>query len=377
MKIQRLGDRIVLLLLCGLLAEMQGIDTRIIMVEALIATIIACMGVYVTRKWILISVIILYLLISVFYPEFVMLYPVLFYELFWIWKEKTGRKHLILVQTAMAVWMISQSLHMGTLVAVWVLLLSVLSGWLWHGSNRLESLQRRYIVKEDNSTEQTRELKNKNRYLLETQNSEINAAMLQERNRIAREIHDNVGHMLSRGILMTGAMLTIAKEPAVKEGLEDLKDCLDEAMNNIRESVHDLHDESIDLERSIRGLLRDLPEYQVELEYDMSKETPREIKYCLIAVVKEGISNIIKHSNGDRITIAIIEHPAFYRLSVLDNGTIGKLNREQKQTGIGLVNIQDRVEQLAGALRITAKETGFQIYVTLPKKYDMEGREKK
>lgn len=70
---------------------------------------------------------------------------------------------------------------------------------------------------------------------------------LRERNRIAREIHDNVGHMLSRSILQMGALITIHKEEPLHGQLAGVGETLNQAMNSIRESVHDLHDESIDL----------------------------------------------------------------------------------------------------------------------------------
>ena len=55
-------------------------------------------------------------------------------------------------------------------------------------------------------------LQEKNKNLMEKQDYEIYLATLRERNRIAREIHDNVGHMPSRSILQMGALITIHKE---------------------------------------------------------------------------------------------------------------------------------------------------------------------
>ena len=68
-------------------------------------------------------------------------------------------------------------------------------------------------------------------------------ATLKERNRIAREIHDNVGHMLSRAILQMGALSTVYEEEPLHGQLLKVNDTLNLAMNNIRESVHDLHDD--------------------------------------------------------------------------------------------------------------------------------------
>lgn len=64
----------------------------------------------------------------------------------------------------------------------------------------------------DTDTELKLVMEQRNRELLEKQDNEIYLATLRERNRIAREIHDNVGHMLSRSILQVGALATIVRK---------------------------------------------------------------------------------------------------------------------------------------------------------------------
>ena len=102
---------------------------------------------------------------------------------------------------------------------------------------------------------------------------------MRERNRIAREIHDNVGHVLSRSILMTAACKTINKNDALDPLLGNLEESLNGAMNSIRSSVHDLHDDAVDLEDAIKGLVKDFTFCPVKLTYDMSRQIPREVKY--------------------------------------------------------------------------------------------------
>lgn len=94
----------------------------------------------------------------------------------------------------------------------------------------------------------------KNKALAEKQNSEIYAATLRERNRIAREIHDNVGHVLSRTILLTGAARAINKDQNLDSLLKGLDNSLNSAMDSIRSSVHDLHDDAVNLQETIKGL---------------------------------------------------------------------------------------------------------------------------
>lgn len=115
-------------------------------------------------------------------------------------------------------------------------------------------LQKEFIRIQDDDREYNRMLKLKNRYLIEKQDAQVYSATLKERNRIAREIHDNVGHLLSRALIQTGAVIAVSRDEQTKPLLLSIKETLDCAMNNIRNSVHDLHDESVDLEQTVREM---------------------------------------------------------------------------------------------------------------------------
>ena len=142
----------------------------------------------------------------------------------------------------------------------------------------------------DDITEKNLRLAEQNKRLFEAQDNEVHVATLTERNRIAREIHDNVGHMLTRSILQTGALQIINKDEKLKELLAELKSTLDGAMTSIRESVHDLHDDSIDLKRVLSemadGVNADTAgsHFDVTLQYDAGDYIPGEIKLCVAGI---------------------------------------------------------------------------------------------
>lgn len=238
----------------------------------------------------------------------------------------------------------------------------ILAFALQRNTSFFEKLVRESMKMQDDSREHSLLLAERNKTLLANQDYEIYTATLKERNRIAREIHDNVGHILSRSILIVGALRAVSKEEAVRPMLENLDISLNSAMNSIRNSVHDLHDESVDLEESIRGLLRDFTFCSASLQYDMGREVPREVKYCFISITKEALSNVIRHSNAQCVQILMREHPALYQLCIQDNGT----NIIRKESGIGLKNMLERVQSLKGNIQITTLN-GFRIFITLPK----------
>lgn len=229
---------------------------------------------------------------------------------------------------------------------------------------KYDKLYEEFVRTKDNDREYSMALKAKNQYLIEKQDAQIYSATLKERNRIAREIHDNVGHLLSRSLLQMGAVLAVNKDENLKPMLLGVKDTLNSAMSSIRSSVHDLHDESVDLKQNIEEILSEMQDYAVHFEYDVQDELPRELKYCMIAIVKEASSNIIKHSNADMVDIVLREHPAFYQLMIHDNG---KSAAKSDGMGIGLENMQQRVEAFAGRLEIN-REAGFKIFIHIPKK---------
>ena len=259
---------------------------------------------------------------------------------------------------------------------------------LYGRTRRLNELEQEYKRVRDDSRELM--LEKKNQDLLEKQDTEVYLATLKERNRIAREIHDNVGHMLSRSILMVGALKTVNQAENLKVPMEQLDQTLNEAMTNVRQSVHDLHDESVNLKEVMESLAEEFRFCPVQLTYDMGYDIPKEIKYSFIAITKEALNNVMRHSNANEVKILAREHPGLYQLIIEDNGTLderirpngdreeyaekesaGKTGNTRKTentecSGIGIKNMKKRVRILGGTIQIQ-KENGFRIFITVPK----------
>ncbi len=268
-----------------------------------------------------------------------------------------------------------------TTPSLMILLIFVLSFYLAHQRRQHDMLRQRILTFRDDSVEKEMNLKQQNRQILENQDSQVHIATLQERNRIAREIHDNVGHMLSRSILQVGAMIAICKDETLKPHLSSLKETLDTAMTSIRSSVHDLHDESVDLSQALHNLADNFSFCEISLDCELSKQIPKDVKYAFLAITKEALNNTMKHSNATKVSVTVKEHPGFYQLLIEDNGTgassafvAGNTSaggppsfNARAESGIGLSNMQQRVDALGGILHITT-DNGFRIFVSVPKK---------
>ena len=209
-----------------------------------------------------------------------------------------------------------------------------LAVWLSYKTIRLETGEKQIRKLRDDDEEQRQKLNRQNEQLLEARDRELVTAQLAERNRIAREIHDNVGHTLSRALLQTGALLAIHKEEPIHTELSGVRETLDSAMNSIRSSVHDLHDSSVDLEGTVRQIAEPLQEaFSVTIDIDVSEDIPRELKYGIIGILREAVSNILRHSRNDTVQIGVLEHPGFYQIVVHDYLSPDGSRRSQPVTG--------------------------------------------
>lgn len=224
--------------------------------------------------------------------------------------------------------------------------------------------EKNFIHLQDAATEHDLLLQKSNQRLKEAQDANIYMATIQERNRIAREIHDNVGHLLTRSLLQTGAIETINQDENLALAIKSLQDTLNTAMTRIRESVHDMHDEAVNLETALKNLAEEVSAFPIHLTYDCKPAINKTIKYAFIAIAKEAINNAIKHSNCTEMSILLREHPSFYQFVIQDNGT--KISMEKDPSGIGLTNMQERIREVNGTMKIST-EHGFRIYITIMK----------
>ena len=306
-----------------------------------------------------------------FYPTAITLFPVVMYDI------ARSRNYIAagLAAGILVSGLFSPNFEIGMIF--YIMLSVVVSVVMCACTEERLYIKREYRSLRDDTEEQSSKLQKKNAELIRARDTEIYNAQLSERNRIAREIHDNVGHTLSRAILQMGALLAIHKEEPIHSELEGVRTTLDDAMNNIRASVHDLHDDSIDVKASINQMASELQgKYNVHVELDINSDTPRPVKYALIGITKECISNIMKHSRNTDVDIRLNEHPSMYQLIIHDYSLqdsqkkqINELpdkNNGASDYGMGLESIRTRVESVNGNLTIT-NDNGYRVFVTVPR----------
>lgn len=230
-----------------------------------------------------------------------------------------------------------------------------------------EATRQRLYVLRDDLQEKVGELRASNARLLETQDHETRAAALSERTRIAREIHDTVGHLLTRLVLQTKALqLAHRDEPAVVAELGGVNVTLNEALDSMRRSVHALSDEGEDLATSLNVLGSRCGIENVAVRCTLDREPPPAISRCLIAVAREALTNAARHGRADSARVVLAEYPVFWQITIGNDGAAPAPERLHNASGMGLRSMRERIESLGGVLRITTSPR-FTVFATLPK----------
>ena len=190
--------------------------------------------------------------------------------------------------------------------------------------------------------------------------------ILAERNRISGSLHNSIGHTLSAGILQVNALKYISNQQEVKDSLNILQNSLENGMTEIRECLHDMHNDSFNLQTGLEELVENTKKPKIQLTYKVDS-IPYELKYDIFSIVKESLSNTIKHSGASELNLSVLEHVGFYSLIIKDNGR-GFSGKEIKNLnyGIGLKVIVDLVEKHRGIIKFYS-ENGFKTHIIFPK----------
>ena len=223
-------------------------------------------------------------------------------------------------------------------------------------------LEKRYRDFTIDSKEKQLKLQSENERLIEAQDKGIELAISNERNRIARDIHDGVGHIISRTILQIGAILITEKDIKKKEPLEKVKASLDESMRELRRSLHNLQEDTINLKEELEKIINKYTFSEIVFNYSIEEIKNLNFNYSIIYIVNESLNNIIKHSNADLVEINLRETEDNIYILIKDNGSI----KRDIKYGIGLNSIEARVKTINGNLQIS-NENGFRIFINIEK----------
>jgi two-component system nitrate/nitrite sensor histidine kinase NarX len=200
--------------------------------------------------------------------------------------------------------------------------------------------------------------------------NERHAAVLAERDRIAREMHDSLAQVLGVTHLRLRALAssaTVSIDAAARAETTDLADLAEEAYRDVREAILGLRESSRIDRGLIEGLHAYLEKYSRQSGIKATLETRLEVEPSLapsaevqvIRVIQEALTNVRKHAEAKTATVFVVEDDGhgFDRLKAADD----------PDRGYGLHTMRERMEQIGGTLTVDSESgRGTRIIARVP-----------
>jgi signal transduction histidine kinase len=196
-------------------------------------------------------------------------------------------------------------------------------------------------------------------------------AVANERNRLAREIHDSLGHYLTViNVQLEAASQVFEHDPQKAVATVRKAQALtQEGLTDIRRSVAALRSAPLDnqpLPKAIEDLVAELQASgtvtQFHLEGDLLDLSPQ-VELTLYRAAQEALNNVRKHAHASRVDVVLTAMSDRLRIVVSDNGVGGK----RTEGGFGLLGVRERVKLLGGTfVAQPVSNGGFEFVVEVP-----------
>lgn len=181
-----------------------------------------------------------------------------------------------------------------------------------------------------------------------------------ERKRLAGDLHDGLGGMLSSIKMNLSRLVNKHNESQFNNDLLRAIDQLDISIRELRRIAHNMTPESLvqlGLEASLQDMCHQYGTAHIWIDFqafNISTKIPLETQVTIYRIVQELLTNAIRHANASEILIQCSQHYDHFFITVEDNGKGFDTSSDNKQKGIGLLNIKRRVEYLSGKFEVTS-----------------------
>jgi len=216
----------------------------------------------------------------------------------------------------------------------------------------------------------------------------LNNKLEEERNRIARELHDGIGQNMLFVKLKLQKYLDSKNDEIKSDEARIIEDLFDGTIKDLKRVIYDLKPKILDevgLEPALNYLCKSVSsESGIDGTIDITGLKERlnpKLEIYIYRIIQEAINNIIKHSQAKNFNIQLIESYANVKIMVSDDGIGFNIksteNKANGKTGYGLFNLKERVENLGGKTKIDSSlNNGTILYIQLPKMNDYNDRTK-
>jgi PAS domain S-box-containing protein len=188
-----------------------------------------------------------------------------------------------------------------------------------------------------------------------------------ERARIARDLHDDIGQRLALALVT----LEQQKPDTVKK---ELRKQLEDIAKSVHSLSHELHAATLrylGIAKAMRGFCVELAEQkQVEIvfsHHNVPRTVPREISLCLFRVLQEALHNAVRYSKVSRFEVELVGSSDAVSLVVRDGGVGFDPEKAMNGRGLGLISMQERLKLVSGRLSVESQRLrGTAIHATVP-----------
>jgi signal transduction histidine kinase len=207
-------------------------------------------------------------------------------------------------------------------------------------------------------------------------------ATLEERNRLAREIHDSLGHYLTAiNIQLEKSLVFNDKKPAeALQATRDAKRLADEALEDVRRSVGTLRNAQnlFKLQPALERLVQTVREgsnLEISLRLDGPEQGyPHQSLLTLFRAAQEGLTNVQRHAGATAVQLKVELGQDAARLELHDNGR-GFDPEWNKDTSYGLLGLRERLELVGGQLQVQSLHNqGTRLDIRIPRQYVLAGQ---
>ena len=196
-----------------------------------------------------------------------------------------------------------------------------------------------------------------------------------ERNRIARELHDDIGQRLALlAVELDQLHLEPPESPELLDRVGELQEQASEIATDIQALSRKLHSTRLDdlsPSAAMRGLCHDMEEQlKVKIDFkshDLPGSVPPDISLCLFRVLQEALHNSVKHSGVKHFEVSLWGTSDEIQLSVSDSGVGFDTQAAKVSRGLGLVSMEERLKLVKGTLSIESQlNRGTTVHARLP-----------
>ena len=198
-----------------------------------------------------------------------------------------------------------------------------------------------------------------------------------ERERIARELHDNINQrlaLLANGVQEFEQATSKNQDSLQKKQLHELWQLTNEIATDIQDISHQLHPSKLHylgLAAAVRDLCREFSrQHKFEIEClvrDLPQDLEETISLSLFRTVQESLHNVVKHSRARHVKVELSFQSGVVDLRVSDDGTGFDPGKSREKHGLGLVSMRERLRSVGGEFSIWSKPSlGTQVKGTVP-----------